>query len=364
VIGDPRWGRELEDAPGGTEASLTDVAEAVSAGRWNDALAGMAGRADVDLLDAANLRELAGVVRLLAQGDPLSALVRLTFSLVEDPDTGLVDAIAGAVAKELQRADLGRWAMLAWVQHSAGEAEIEKLPGSDSREGEDPWKEARTELEDRVFELADATSDPCWQATSALVASREIERSVDDDTILQFARIAVQRQPDNARAQALLVRVLLNLEHEDDARRRFADAVDAHAADTAWLLEFLRAASVETDLPRLCQAAYSTAVRSRPDDADLARAVAEHLRRRQPDDTAGDPDMSFQNMLHAGPSGDSAGIEATRAALDVVLPGAPRRTDEEWLATKQTGDRAFKNWMIGAGFVLLLVYALVRMLLD
>ena len=96
-------------------------------GDWENVLAALAGLVEADPVEAVNHRELASVVRLLAVGESMLALLRLEWSLVDEPAPEILDAVSTSVASALDADGEGKWAAIAWVSHRDGEAKTHQM---------------------------------------------------------------------------------------------------------------------------------------------------------------------------------------------------------------------------------------------
>ncbi|PRQ07940.1 hypothetical protein [Enhygromyxa salina] len=278
------WGREL-DGVEAVEADACDLDDLVTGftraladAQWSRALAWLECLRDRQPELELHVRELAACVRLIQDKALLAALVRMSSSALapfDDLDHRLPNAVAATLADRLSE-DHEDWVVSARALHDDRDdprvaAAVEQI--GRRAPGELGTTEA---LEDLLFELASSCEDPGWYALSAWVASRQTEPQFEDATIREFAEAALRLRPEVALSHALRVQVLLNLDDEDGARTVFQAAVATHEDDPWWLWALLRAASVDVDLPEVCDAAYASVMRGFEGDARMVSVVVAH----------------------------------------------------------------------------------------
>ncbi|MCA9683407.1 MAG: hypothetical protein KC457_14505 [Myxococcales bacterium] len=227
--------------------------------------------------------ELAACIRLLAEGAPLAALVRVVFSPLSsyrELPTSFIDALVDELAR--QRAP--EWTALALAQADAPD-DRRTIEALETLEDLEPGDLGTVEaLESHLFDLASEIEDAGWYGLSAWVASRQAEREFEDETIQQFGRSALDMAPDLPLSHALWIRTLLNLDDDAGAAQAFREALLSHENDPQWVWALLRSTSVDGNFPELHQRAYALLDEAFANDEAALRAVAKHRARLADDE--------------------------------------------------------------------------------
>ena len=323
------WGEELPSLEAASpNAEAEDLAECISSGRWDAALVALAGIYAEDPVHGTSSLELASAIRLTKADDLEGAVARLHFSLGRAPLEGPQDALSKHLGERLESRDEHGWSALAWSLHPEGEDTLARLY-SDGRL--DPQWLSETgyeELESLVFERADESGDPGWQALSALVASRDARASFDETTVLAAA---TPSDPSIPRAWGLNLQVLLALERDAEVRTAVAVVLDRFGDDPRALLEVLDAAAADAELPD---------IRTRLNALEPEWMLERVRLQSQDTRTTEQPSRHIGDVL---PLLDQR--PGLLGAADILLPDPPRRTDDEWLERKAQGDAAMKEWL-------------------
>ena len=334
---DTCWGREFDGLEARQESDLASLwhtaVASLGLARWGDVLQALAHCHASDPTRSTEVLELAGCIHLMRQEDLRGATARAHFALGHIADPAPWDALALQLSRLLDQQDDRPWAALALLNHS-DDAALRRMV----REGEvnEQWlrQEGLEELEALVFGRADDTQDHGWLAVSATLAAGDAKSESDEQRVLVAAKRSNLR---NARAWGVELWVLFALDHDEAAFDLVSQALDTFRGEPRALLEILDTVSLDDELLPLLDAVRDAVpqwVRGRtatlPPEAPSEPGDDAH--------TFGSAVSALTKLraMAAGPSLLEGGL---------ILPEAPKRTDEDWLQRKEEGDKAFKSWL-------------------